>query len=350
MPRTEQLERRQILGAPLALTSEGLVLASPAADELLEPAVFAEAAPAAAAGAETPALAPEDDPLSPVGDPAAGTVADGSTSSSSCCCNPPITYLVSLIAVQDVSEATPQDQGYFRFTAQASCTAGAASSISVPISKASSTAEAPADYGGEIAANSVTIQLENGYGSKDASFIAKDEDLDEAPLETVRVEINETAIIIPNPAFSVATGTVFSGDFTFNKVFEGAPGGGHDEASASPTQIGEWLTAVGVDDVGWPKTERSIGIQVYDNGNPVVGRQVTLARTGSTEGCIVKVVDGAGADQDEMKERTDASGVAYFTIRYKQGDAGDDAQKFEAWVFNDEGNKDETFVTVRVVN
>jgi hypothetical protein len=58
-------------------------------------------------------------------------------------------------------------------------------------------------------------------------------------------------------------------------------------------------------------------------------------------------LDAQGAEQNEVKVRTDGQGVAWFTIRFKQrgtDPAGGDAQPFEAWTINRDGEKQQFFV------
>jgi hypothetical protein len=337
--QAEPSEVRQILGAPLALTGEGLVLASPDTDELLEPAEFAAAAPEAQ---PAPALAPEDDPLSPVGDPGSGKLSDTATASSSSCCSACVTYSVSLVAVSSVSEATPAEHGYFRFVAQASCTVGMASSISVPFSKAGSTA-ATTDYGGEIAGNAVTIHLDpiSGAGAKNASFIAVDEDLDERPLETVRVEISENEIIKPNPALRVAEGTVFSGDYTFKYWFQ------KQDSGLTDRPIEEDTLDISNGQAHYPTRERTFGVQILqkddnnqDQPQPNVKVKLERARSSTASSDVVIVINEDGVEKEvyTAEATTGNDGIARFTLRAKSAPAEGETQggfgsvDFHAWV------------------
>ena len=92
---------------------------------------------------DAPALPPEDDPLSPVGDPAPGDdLAGGEAVASSSCCSPCITYTVSVVRIETGAgpEDDPEIEGKFRFTAAASCNSGAPSSITVSYTLDESTA------------------------------------------------------------------------------------------------------------------------------------------------------------------------------------------------------------------
>ena len=82
---------------------------------------------------------------------------------------------------------------------------------------------------------------------------------------------------------------VTSGDYKFNNVLENKAGGGH--GSAQLAGLEHWLTTIGTDNVGFPTTERSIGVQVFVAGRPVVGLPVELVRkqvAGGPEGVVVR--------------------------------------------------------------
>ena len=208
----ERLDAPLIVDAPLALSSEGLVLSGPADLEDREPALFADPAPATTDPAPAPPalpeqLPPQDDPLSPVGDPPPGKGRDRTASMSSCC----ITYSVSVINLSGVDEAAPTVKGKFRFSATASCSSGAPSSITVGYNRNGSTATANVDYNGEITSDSVTIPLVNGSGTKDKEFSVIDDAIDEVP-EFVKVNVPQTATIIPLHPYGSAQGQVLDND------------------------------------------------------------------------------------------------------------------------------------------
>jgi hypothetical protein len=230
-PSAERLEQRLIFGAPLALTSDGLLLAGPEADELLEPALFADAAGGSVAGTSGPAadtstgpvvplpdpsepVTPEEDPLSPVGDPEGGALGDGASTMSGSCCQGGITFMVWVECIRGVSEWAGTEAGLFRFSAVASCSAGAPASINVTYTRTDVTATANTDYEGGIAAsNSVSIPLTNGSGTKEVGWNAKQDLIDEADQETMKVRVNYTAVIKSNPAVPIdAVGTVADDD------------------------------------------------------------------------------------------------------------------------------------------
>ena len=207
-PVSEPLDRRLILDAPLMLASDGLVLATPAGDPLLEPAVFADRPPEADAPVPViDPLPPEDDPLSPIGDPEGG---DAMTASSSCC-TACITYAVTVVNVLGVDEAFPLDKGKFKFTATASCRTGAPASITFGYTL-SGAAEKNVDYEGPITAETVTVPLLNGYGEKEVEFSVKHDVIDE-PTENARVNVTKTTVINPNATTAVwADGNVLDND------------------------------------------------------------------------------------------------------------------------------------------
>lgn len=216
----EALDPRLILDAPLTLASDGLLLAGPTADELIEPALFAEASapavqarvdipPAPAPVDPLPVLPPEDDPLSPIGDPQSPS--DAGTAAAASCCGACITYAVSVVNISSVEEAAPTVPGWFRFTAIASCSAGAPPSITVSYSLTGSTAAKDVDYNGAIGLGTVTIPLTAGQGSKDVDYYAIDDSVDE-PDEYVKVTIPATPIIIPDPTYGVAYGHIADND------------------------------------------------------------------------------------------------------------------------------------------
>lgn len=187
------MEARLQLGAPLALTGDGLLLAGPDPLAAEEPGLFADAAaPAADDPSPPPAvllppapLDPADDPLSPVGDPAPGEALP-IVGLSSCGCGPTITVGVYALAAAD--EETPAVPGKFRFFATASCLVGAPASVSISYALGGS-ATPNTDYTGPLTSGSVTVYLVNGTGIAEPTFNAVDDMLVEGD-ETVRATIN----------------------------------------------------------------------------------------------------------------------------------------------------------------
>lgn len=337
----EPLEDRAIPDAPLALTSEGIILADPTPDELLEPALFADPAGTPADGGN----APTDTGL---GVPVLATTTTSSTSCQG-------TATVSVACLGNITEGIPDEPltNYFRFSATG-CGAPPATSVTVSYS-IGGTAQKNTDYGGAITAGTVTFSLTslptnpfNSSGFRDVAYTAIDDDLDEAT-ETVNVTIlsataNTGAAVAYGEVF--APGAVTSGDYTVNKVFQGTANGGHESATLiTADRPFSWWTQIGRDNIGFPTTERSIGVQIYHAGGPIAGVVVTLVRTGSTGTAEVKVIDGAGAEKDQADAITQADGVAYFTIRYKAGAAAD-TQQFHARFKNAENNQQEVKINV----
>jgi hypothetical protein len=199
------LESRQLLGAPITLASEGLVLAGPTSPgDLLgvesETAPSSEptaaAGPAATQPVAAPTLAPEEDPLSPAGDPKKGAAKPA----------PVLTTLSGSTYTVDVWMDTPQGNtdvfeygqtsGFFRFHAAACGSFVAASSVTVNYTR-SGAAYPTDDYSGALAdSTSVTIPLSgtdtNKSGTVDVGFTAVDDTLEEPQTpESVNVAISD---------------------------------------------------------------------------------------------------------------------------------------------------------------
>lgn len=193
------LERRDILDAPLALTSDKLLLSDPTPDELLKPALFVKAAPDAA---PVPA------------DGKRGSVALALSTTSSCCsscCSGTLT--LSVVHLQSVYEGTPTTPGFFRFSA-AYCGPNPPSSVSVGFSL-SGVAIANTDYSGALTSGTASVQMtvigpSNSSGFLDVNYTAVDDDLDEPPSESVIVTLTDYG---PNNFLSApAAGAVEDGN------------------------------------------------------------------------------------------------------------------------------------------
>jgi hypothetical protein len=356
----EQLDNRLILDAPLALASDGLLLADPTPDELLEPALFADA-PSAAASTETDSDAPAADVAPAPADEGGGAGDElrlDMVSSTSCCSQG--TFSIGVVKLGDVSEGIPGEPltNHFRFFANG-CGTPPASSVVIGYGFAGSTATKNQDWNGGLASGTVTVYLTtlsngvNSYGETVVDYSAIDDDLDE-PDEFIRVTVSgasaNTGATLTTPVpMPPIDALVTSGDYTIKNVLQGTVGGGYENAPPEPLGVDQWGTEIGRDNVGWPTTERSIGVQVYHAGDPKEGVDVTLVRTDSTQGAVVKVLDGAGAEQNSATSRTQRDGVAYFTVRYKLGPAGS-MQSFDARLTNAEGNEEDAMIIVRIVD
>jgi hypothetical protein len=221
-----------------------------------------------------------------------------------------------------------------------------------------STAEKNVDWDGDLKYGTVTVSLMvfsngvNSYGEKVVAYSAINDNLDE-PTEFIHVTVNgasantRAALTTPVP-FVAADALVTSGDYKFENVLHGTAGGGY--GSAELVAFEHWRTTIGTDNTGFPTTERSIGVKVYEGGNPKVGLAVQLVRkTVSAEGVVVKVLNNNGAEDNSATATTGGDGVAYFTIRYKSGDFNQ-TQNFEARFTNGEGIEQDATISVRIVN
>jgi hypothetical protein len=205
--RSEPLDRRLILDAPLMLASDGLVLATPDAESEL--ALFADPAPAVDATPVVPVLLPEDDPLSPVGDPPLSGLPGSDGANATSCCSSCGVIRVSVVALDPADEEGPNSPGHFRFSAWPWCHFNPPATISVSISR-SGGATCGTDYIGTITSSSVTVPVStNPDVYVDVPYRAVDDWL---------VEGNETVVvtITPSPSYVVwqspATNLVYDND------------------------------------------------------------------------------------------------------------------------------------------
>ena len=204
----ERLDPRLILDAPLALAADGLVLADPAPDELLEPRTAAPPAPSQAAP-PVPTL----DGMS---------VRDGlevplTTSSS----GSQGTATLTMLSLGGISEAIwGPEVNYVRFTAQG-CGSPPPSSMTVGIS-IGGVAEEGYDYESELANGSIIIPMtptsaNTSAGEREVPIQVIHDTLDEVAEESITGSIaaahtNTGAVVtIVNTFFQTS---VASGDYT----------------------------------------------------------------------------------------------------------------------------------------
>lgn len=235
-PVVESLERRDIPDAPLALSSDGVILADPAPDELLEPA------------AVTPPDAQSPD--------AAGLSIAATTSS---CAN----LVVWVVGLSSVSEATASTPGYFRFYASA-CAPLAPPSVTVSYNR-SGVATPDVDYTG--LSGSVTIPLVNGFGQKDVAYYAVDDELEE-PLspESLVVTINQSAdYSIGDPGSQTAT--VASNDYS-SRLLGTSPFTVNRDGDPNPKTITVKLQLQKDGHPDWANEVDYTVVSVVDSNNP----------------------------------------------------------------------------------
>jgi hypothetical protein len=193
-PRTamvEQLDPRLILDAPLMLASDGLVLADPTPDELLEPAVFVEAEPAATVPPSDEPDGPDDpEPLPKVdakSDAKSGPTVPMTTMSSGTLG----TATLSVLPMGGVNEAGSPSTNTFRFRGESCGATTAPSSITV-FYTLGGTAEPDVDFEGAITSGYLTIPMSGSQTNKSGDvyvpFSVRQDQIDEVT-ETLWVDV-----------------------------------------------------------------------------------------------------------------------------------------------------------------
>jgi hypothetical protein len=314
----EEMESKLILDAPLALASDGLVLADPTPDELLAPALPA-AAPPGPYGAAPP-------PTASLGGSAGDELQLNLLSTTSCCGQG--TFTVGVVKLGDVSEGIPGEPltNYFKFFANG-CGVPPPTSVTVGFSLAGGTATTNIDWNGALASGTTTITLTavypgspNTYGEKLVDFTAIDDDLDE-PDETIRVTVNSAsantgaALMTPMPLPPIDA-LVTSGDYTFSFWYQNKDGQLTDNTNGDVTVLD-----LSNGQAHYPTAERTFAVRITENGDPRGNVEVKLTRAGAFAGGDAKLVvneNGMEKEVDEATATTDPQGFARFTIRGKK--------------------------------
>ena len=142
----------------------------------------------------------------------------------------------------------------------------------------------------------------------------------------------------------VATGQVASGDYEWGKAYE-------EDAPKVFDEAVDWFSEIDVspEDGNWPGNERTVGVQVGQNGKPKEGVSVKFAKFDDSFGANVVILDPAKGDQEsvEVISKTNREGVAYFRLRCKSGDEGT-RSKFTATVTDEEKKTIGKIFTVEV--
>jgi hypothetical protein len=304
----EQLDPRQILDAPLALASDGLILADPSLDELLEPAAV-----------ELPST-PDNTSTAP---PILGSTSTSQKTATSA--ELPVTMTESCggtggVATLSVSisggiaeaPALGDSTAVIHFEAHG-CGVPPPYSMTVSFDLGGTAEEGDGkDYTApELRSNTLTIPMTdigggNSLGTKDVYLNALDDDIDEPIFESIELfGIFATTEPASNATFvtpdSVST-TVASGDYT-HKLFTYSPSLQKHIENAS----GETWIAV--------QQDMTIGIQLWHGGNQKPGVKVTLKRQGADEGTDARIVTADGLKDEAEATTGQNDATAWFTVR-----------------------------------